>query len=72
MTNAAPIQQYQIMIVDKPLKARGRPVTTLYAVAATSRDEAIAAFDDEIGAHHREMAIRWACTESKCRVLRAA
>lgn len=70
--NTAPIQQYQIMIVDKPLKARDKPVMTLYAVAATSRDEAIAAFDDEVGAHHREMAMSWSCIETKCRVLRAA
>lgn len=70
--HTAAIQQYQVMIVDKPLKARGKPVTTLYAVAATSRDEAIAMFDAEVGAHHREMALSWSCTECKCRVLRAA
>ena len=56
------IQQYQVMIVDKPSKPRGKRVVTLYAVAATSREDAIAAFDKEIGSHHREMALSWACT----------
>lgn len=66
------IQQYQIMIVDKPLKARAKPVVTMYAVAAKSREEAIAAFDNEVGAHHREMALRWSCASTLSRVARVA
>lgn len=68
----AQIQQYQMMIVAKPLKARGKPITTMYVIAATSREEAIALFDEEIGAHHRETAMSWCCCGNQCRVARAA
>lgn len=72
LLNAGPVQQYQMMIVGKPAKPRGKPVATTYAIAAKSRDEAIALFDAEIGAHHRELALNWACSESLCCVLRTA
>jgi hypothetical protein len=69
---AATVQQFLVTIIDKPLKARGKPVTTTYAVSATSRDEAIAYFADEVGEHHMEMAMSWSCVETQSRVVRAA
>ena len=64
------IQQYQMMIVDKPLKSRGKPIVTMYGIAAESREEAIELFDREVGTHHRELAMSWSCTETKCQVVR--
>jgi hypothetical protein len=66
------LQQYLLENVDKPLRPRGKPVTTTYAIAATSRDAAIAQFDLAIGAHHRELATRWSCTGADSRIVRVA
>lgn len=64
------IQQYLIAIVVKQKKAHVKPVTTVYSVAAKSREEAIATFDEEIGARHREMALIWSCASTPSRVVR--
>lgn len=63
-------QQWQITITDKPLKPRGKPVMSAYVVAATSREEAVQAFKDEIGAHHLDLAERWSCSQTGARVAR--
>lgn len=72
LLNTDPVQLFQMMIVDKPAKVRGKPVTTMYAVVARSRDEAIALFDAEWGAHHREMSLSWSCSGTQRCVVRAA
>ncbi len=64
------MQQWQITITDKPIKPRGKPVLTAFVVAAATREEAIQAFKDEIGAHHLELAERWSCCETRSRVAR--
>lgn len=63
-------QLWQITITDKPLKPRGKPVMSAFVVAATTREEAVQAFCDEIGAHHLELAERWSCCETRSRVAR--
>jgi t-SNARE complex subunit (syntaxin) len=65
------MQQFIMMITDKSSKARGKPVVSTYAVAANTREEAIAAFDEEVGAHHRELAQNWSCAETQSRVVAA-
>jgi hypothetical protein len=65
------MQQWQLTITDKPAKTRGKPVRTVYVVAAASRDEAVAIFDEEVGAHHRELALSWSCASTLSRVARA-
>lgn len=63
-------QQWQITIMDKPLKPRGKQVISAYVVAATSREEAVQAFKDEIGAHHLDLAERWWCASTGARTAR--
>ena len=62
------IQLWQITIVDKSLKPRGKPVRSAYVVAAETREEAVEIFKEEIGGHHLDLAERWSCNSTLSRV----
>lgn len=65
---SADCMQWQVMLVDKPLKKRGKPVVTMYVVAASSREEAQAHFEQEMPGH-LGLTEHYAITPCDCRVM---